>query len=122
CCGVGSLPCSLFLFFFSSRRRHTRFSRDWSSDVCSSDLAKTAYGHLKNAQGAHFDDKLLADTHVLLVTGIANPKPMASYLTQRVKNVKHLRYNDHHHFTQREFTEISNTFRKIGHEQKIIVT
>src|SRR5207302_6878171 len=27
-----------FMFFFSSRRRHTRFSRDWSSDVCSSDL------------------------------------------------------------------------------------
>src|SRR5690606_40053006 len=27
-----------YLFFFSSRRRHTRFSRDWSSDVCSSDL------------------------------------------------------------------------------------
>src|SRR2546422_8584509 len=26
-------------FFFSSRRRHTRCSRDWSSDVCSSDLA-----------------------------------------------------------------------------------
>src|SRR5579883_3586029 len=26
------------LFFFSSRRRHTSFSRDWSSDVCSSDL------------------------------------------------------------------------------------
>src|SRR5436309_8858278 len=26
------------LFFFSSRRRHTCFSRDWSSDVCSSDL------------------------------------------------------------------------------------
>src|SRR5690606_40353882 len=25
-------------FFFTSRRRHTRFSRDWSSDVCSSDL------------------------------------------------------------------------------------
>src|SRR5690606_40040016 len=29
---------SSFNFFFSSRRRHTRFSRDWSSDVCSSDL------------------------------------------------------------------------------------
>src|SRR5216684_3662369 len=29
----------LFFFFFSSRRRHTRCSRDWSSDVCSSDLA-----------------------------------------------------------------------------------
>src|SRR5690606_40638199 len=33
-----SLCVFLFLFFFSSRRRHTRFSRDWSSDVCSSDL------------------------------------------------------------------------------------
>src|SRR5690606_40968852 len=30
---------SLNFFFFSSRRRHTRFSRDWSSDVCSSDLS-----------------------------------------------------------------------------------
>src|SRR5690606_41010027 len=30
---------ALCFFFFSSRRRHTRFSRDWSSDVCSSDLA-----------------------------------------------------------------------------------
>src|SRR2546422_6463674 len=29
---------SAFFFFFSSRRRHTRCSRDWSSDVCSSDL------------------------------------------------------------------------------------
>src|SRR3712207_9062013 len=28
----------LCLFFFSSRRRHTRYWRDWSSDVCSSDL------------------------------------------------------------------------------------
>src|SRR5690606_40971486 len=30
--------CHEINFFFSSRRRHTRFSRDWSSDVCSSDL------------------------------------------------------------------------------------
>src|SRR6266550_8418259 len=29
----------MIFFFFSSRRRHTRCSRDWSSDVCSSDLA-----------------------------------------------------------------------------------
>src|SRR5690606_39335406 len=30
-------------FFFYSRRRHTRFSRDWSSDVCSSDLFRYHY-------------------------------------------------------------------------------
>src|SRR2546422_5645428 len=34
--------CSVLFFFFSSRRRHTRCSRDWSSDVCSSDLALAA--------------------------------------------------------------------------------
>src|SRR5699024_8128406 len=32
----------LLCFFFSSRRRHTRSKRDWSSDVCSSDLFKRA--------------------------------------------------------------------------------
>src|SRR2546430_11669704 len=30
--------CDAFVVFFSSRRRHTRFDCDWSSDVCSSDL------------------------------------------------------------------------------------
>src|SRR5204862_2493395 len=39
-CALG-LTCIMlcgFFFFFSSRRRHTRSLRDWSSDVCSSDL------------------------------------------------------------------------------------
>src|SRR5256885_7741830 len=31
-------PCEYCIFFFSSRRRHTRLQGDWSSDVCSSDL------------------------------------------------------------------------------------
>src|SRR3712207_9320792 len=32
----------MWVFFFSSRRRHTRYWRDWSSDVCSSDLVQAA--------------------------------------------------------------------------------
>src|SRR5438874_6612285 len=35
---ISSVFFFLFFFFFSSRRRHTRSLRDWSSDVCSSDL------------------------------------------------------------------------------------
>src|SRR5215208_4471137 len=35
----------MFFFFFSSRRRHTRGPRDWSSDVCSSDLLAAEWGH-----------------------------------------------------------------------------
>src|SRR2546422_5435848 len=39
----------LRIFFFSSRRRHTRCSRDWSSDVCSSDLHEHEYNAIRNA-------------------------------------------------------------------------
>src|SRR5438046_9198856 len=41
---MSRLYSSRRLFFFSSRRRHTRLVSDWSSDVCSSDLAEPARG------------------------------------------------------------------------------
>src|SRR3712207_6996569 len=40
-----------FLFFFSSRRRHTRYWRDWSSDVCSSDLLSPLFDELYVREG-----------------------------------------------------------------------
>src|SRR6266498_5076783 len=43
--------CVLFVFFFSSRRRHTRCGRDWSSDVCSSDLQRVAFDWVVVATG-----------------------------------------------------------------------
>src|SRR5256886_7498007 len=43
------LLVGVFIFFFSSRRRHTRFDCDWSSDVCSSDLVPPTW------VGASFD-------------------------------------------------------------------
>src|SRR5207245_6767553 len=51
---------SVLFFFFSSRRRHTRCYRDWSSDVCSSDLDATSSSdrggtdHALNATRAAF--------------------------------------------------------------------
>src|SRR5207249_6993855 len=49
CDGRWMLVCWVvgFLFFFSSRRRHTRSKRDWSSDVCSSDLDWAPLADLK---------------------------------------------------------------------------
>src|SRR3712207_1336980 len=44
----------IFFFFFSSRRRHTRYWRDWSSDVCSSDLEAVEYVRVCSAYGAGF--------------------------------------------------------------------
>src|SRR3712207_9359843 len=46
--------------FFSSRRRHTRYWRDWSSDVCSSDLQSREYN--------------LSTVVKVKVCGITNPK------------------------------------------------
>src|SRR3712207_8541041 len=43
---------SVLFFFFSSRRRHTRYWRDWSSDVCSSDL----YGYIHLLLGRGSED------------------------------------------------------------------
>src|SRR3712207_8576989 len=60
--------CGVLVFFFSSRRRHTRYWRDWSSDVCSSDL-----------QACSFQESALLAHHrgQLLVAGIAQPPPAA---------------------------------------------
>src|SRR2546430_8614693 len=40
-------------FFFSSRRRHTRFDCDWSSDVCSSDLEVVPPAQIEHVGGPH---------------------------------------------------------------------
>src|SRR2546429_1356173 len=53
------------IFFFSSRRRHTRCSRDWSSDVCSSDLAALAH-RAHSGAGQHLDLALL-DSQIALL-------------------------------------------------------
>src|SRR5690606_41072022 len=71
-------------FFFSSRRRHTSFSRDWSSDVCSSDLdAMLAYGReaaerglrviIAGAGGAAHLPGMLAAVTPLPVIGVPVP-------------------------------------------------
>src|SRR5216683_3307760 len=48
------LPVAAIVFFFSSRRRHTRSERDWSSDVCSSDL-DGGFGDLGDGEAGGFD-------------------------------------------------------------------
>src|SRR6266481_8268030 len=52
-----------FFFFFSSRRRHTRWNCDWSSDVCSSDLAPM---HDRHHDGVKVESLLRQDVFVAL--------------------------------------------------------
>src|SRR2546421_2009229 len=65
-------PTLLVFFFFSSRRRHTRSDRDWSSDVCSSDLLATAGGDRPQARAGDRDaGELERPDHVLLPLALA---------------------------------------------------
>src|SRR5437660_7477433 len=60
CMFVIFLLLFFFFFFFSSRRRHTRWPRDWSSDMCSSDLKRiiterneASHGAVSNISGSN---------------------------------------------------------------------
>src|SRR5699024_11401924 len=48
-----------YYFFFSSRRRHTRSKRDWSSDVCSSDLLLYAQQRIRKRRSHHKNSAFL---------------------------------------------------------------
>src|SRR2546427_7307781 len=70
---------SFIFFFFSSRRRHTRFDCDWSSDVCSSDLHQKTHFYIAQWQhkSAFFGEFVVIESNMramasrtrLLVTG-----------------------------------------------------
>src|SRR2546430_17590472 len=61
-------------FFFSSRRRHTRFDCDWSSDVCSSDLALRGRRGERVAAAAH-ERRGVAAVAGKRGGGAASPRP-----------------------------------------------
>src|SRR5207247_5027712 len=79
-------------FFFSSRRRHTRSTRDWSSDVCSSDLGGpllTEFSRsLTRARVVQYQ-RYLSDAERLLILLHNDPDPDALASGLAVRNVLH---------------------------------
>src|SRR6266536_4021442 len=67
-----SVPTSCF--FFSSRRRHTRSTRDWSSDVCSSDLGEAAVALTENLR----PDLVILDIKMPVLDGITAAERIAA--------------------------------------------
>lgn len=62
-----------------------------------------------------------ADTHVLLVTGIANPAPLEEEVQRHVSHLRHLAYGDHHAFSGSDIADINKTFAELP-EPRLLVT
>jgi tetraacyldisaccharide 4'-kinase len=58
---------------------------------------------------------------ILLITGIANPKPLLKHLARFSQKVKHLKFRDHHNFTDQDIKNIATEYKKLG-EYKLILT
>src|SRR5467141_2682739 len=78
CLGV-EVHC-ITMFFFSRRRRHTRFKCDWSSDVCSSDLETRNHTHDRRPRIEHIETIAPSDIPRFGKLGvIASMQPLHSY-------------------------------------------
>ncbi len=65
---------------------------------------------------------LSTNQNIILVTGIANPKPLVNHLKKTHQILHHFQYNDHHNFKASELTEIHNLFDKFATDKPVIVT
>jgi tetraacyldisaccharide 4'-kinase len=84
-------------------------------------FATLAYGqpyHLFNHQTSQLDEH----TEVLLLCGIANPKPLKEYLNSFVKSYDMMRYGDHHIFSSEDLKDIKKNFDKMTSDKKVIIT
>jgi tetraacyldisaccharide 4'-kinase len=84
-------------------------------------FATIAYGtpyHIINGRFITLD----AATEVLLVTGIANPRPLKGFLEDQIHTYYMNHYSDHHIFTLDDWREIKQRFHEIDAYKKIIIT
>lgn len=84
-----------------------------------------AYGGLKpvfnGVENINHSD--LQNSDILLVTGIANPKPLEKYIKEKIsKKIIVLEYSDHYNFKESDFKRIEQKFSSIDSNNKIIIT
>jgi len=67
-------------------------------------------------------DNNLAYYDILLVTGIANPKPLLKHLSRFSDQVKHLKFRDHHNFTDEDIKNILKDYHQLGEYRLLLTT
>ncbi|HOY31533.1 MAG TPA: tetraacyldisaccharide 4'-kinase [Bacteroidales bacterium] len=69
-----------------------------------------------------WDFSSCCEYELLLFTGIANPKPLITYLSGKCKKTHTMHFGDHHTYSQKDIENISQKFRNIASAKKVIVT
>tara|TARA_R110002124_G_scaffold79875_3_gene211960 strand:+ start:7759 stop:8778 length:1020 start_codon:yes stop_codon:yes gene_type:complete len=64
----------------------------------------------------------LSKYEVLLITGIASPKPLETHLSALNCRFKHVKFSDHHQFTEKEIADLKEQFTALKSKNKIILT
>lgn len=59
---------------------------------------------------------------VLLISAIANPKPLVTHIKSKFQEIEHIQYNDHHNFTEKDIEEIKSKFESLSDNNKLIIT
>ncbi len=77
---------------------------------------------LQSNVGKEIKTQELNDYKVLLVTGIANPTPLLNHLINLKCNYSHVKFSDHHQFTEKEIGSLQQQFGMLNSEHKIILT
>ncbi|MEC5395044.1 tetraacyldisaccharide 4'-kinase [Bergeyella sp. RCAD1439] len=87
---------------------------------------KVFFSSISYDEHVYSKDKKLPDNNlayydILLITGIANPAPLLNHLSKFSQRVKHLKFRDHHNFTEQDLKNIMQEYKKLG-EYKLILT
>ncbi len=80
------------------------------------------YSTLLSYETNYSTEENFKNTSVLLVTGIANPTSLFTYITKQFAEVFSLQYNDHYYFKNNDIDEIKSAFDNIKNKHKIIIT
>ncbi len=85
-------------------------------------FSKTVYGSIVFGWDKILDFDDLLEYKVLLVTGIANPQPLIKHLKSYDITFKHLKFADHHNFTNDDVLKIDSDFASLGSGKKVVLT
>jgi len=85
-------------------------------------FSQYVYGDPYNIYNANERIKLNGEQSILMVSAIANTDYLSHYLESLGSEVEHIQYEDHHYFTEHEMSVIKESFDKIDHENKILLS